>query len=139
VYNGANVAGLATSVSQALVSAGCKAGAVGNATAQSEPVRSATQVFYGAGAAANGAKIATYFGVTATAAAALPSGHVEVLLGPDTTGVPAGLGSSASGSGAPSSSPATSASPSPSAANNGQAGGAVAVKANAPYGIPCVD
>jgi LCP family protein required for cell wall assembly len=139
VYNGASVTGLATSVSQALVSAGYKAGAVDNATAQSEPVRSATQVFYGAGAAANGAKIATYFGVTATAAAALPSGHVEVLLGPDTTGVPPGLGSSASGSGAPSSSPATSASPSPSAANNGQAGGAVTVKANAPYGIPCVD
>jgi LCP family protein required for cell wall assembly len=141
VYNGGNVTGLATSVSDALVSAGYKAGAVNNATAQSEPVRSATQVFYGAGAAANGAKIAKYFGVTTTAAAALPSGHVEILLGPDTTGVPAGLGSAASGSAAPSSSPAsTSPSATPtSAANNGQAGGAVTVKANAPYGIPCVD
>jgi hypothetical protein len=141
VYNGGNVTGLATSVSAALVSAGYKAGAVDNATAQSEPVRSATQVFYGAGAAANGAKIAKYFGVTATAAAALPSGHAEILLGSDTT-VPAGLGSSASGSGAQSSSPATSTSPSAapsSTANNGQAGGAVTVKANAPYGIPCVD
>jgi len=142
VYNGGTVTGLATSVSQALVSAGYKAGMVGNATDQSESVRSATQVFYGAGASANGAKIATYFGVTATAAPALPSGHVEVLLGPGTTGVPAGLSSSAAGSGAGSSSPATSApptAPATSAANNGQAGGAVTVKANAPYGIPCVD
>ena len=137
VYNGGTVTGLATSVSQALVSAGYKAGIIGNATDQSETVRSATQVFYGAGASANGAKIAKYFGVTATAAAALPSGHVEVLLGPATTGVPAGLSSSAAGSGAGSSSPATA--PATSAANNGQAGGAVTVKANAPYGIPCVD
>jgi hypothetical protein len=115
-------------------------GVVGNATAQSETVRSATQVFYGAGASANGAKIAKYFGVTAAAAPALPSGHVEVLLGPATTGIPAGLASSASGSGPGGSTPTPSASPSAtSAANNGQAGGAVTVKATAPFGIPCVD
>jgi hypothetical protein len=60
------------------------------------------------------------------------AGHVEVLLGTTSTSVPAGLGASSSGSPA---SPSASAS---SAANNGQAGGAVTVKANARYGIPCV-
>jgi LCP family protein required for cell wall assembly len=137
VYNGGGVSGLATRVSGALASAGYKAGAVGNAPAQSQPVRSATQVFYSAAAAASAAKIAGYFGVTATASASLPAGHVEVLLGTAATTVPAGLGSAAS-SGAAGSSPAPSA-PAASAANNGQAGGAVKVAANAPYGIPCVD
>ncbi len=38
-------------------------------------------MFYGAGASANAAKIATKFGATASALASLPAGHVEVLLG----------------------------------------------------------
>jgi hypothetical protein len=139
VYNGGTTAGLATDVSEGLASAGFKAGAVGNASAQSETVQSATQVLYSAAAAANAAKIAGYFGVTAVASTSLPAGHVEVLLGTGATEVPAGLGSAASGSG---STPATSESPSApatSAANNGQAGSAVTVKPNAPYGIPCVN
>ena len=48
-------------------------------------------MFYGAGAAANAAKIGRYFGVTATALASLPAGHVEILLGTGSTVVPAGL------------------------------------------------
>ncbi len=128
VYNGGTTAMLAARVSQAFVSAGYHAGAVGSPSAQAQTVRSATQVFYGAGEAASAQKIAGYFGATATAAASLAAGHVEVLLGATSTTVPAGLGGS---SGTAPSATATS------AANNGQAGAAVTVKANAPYGIPC--
>jgi hypothetical protein len=91
-------------------------------------------VFYGTGAAANAKKIAGYFGAAATKASSVAAGHVEVLLGTTSTLVPAGLGASSSGS-STSTSPSASAS---SAANNGQAGGAVTVKANARFGIPCV-
>ena len=135
VYNGAGVGGLAGSVSQALVSKGYKAGAIANASSQPLPVRSATQVFYSAGAAANAVKIAGYFGAAATASTSLPAGHVEILLGTGSTVVPAGLGSSGSAtSGGP---VAPSATPT-SAGNNGAAGDAVTVKANTPYGTPCV-
>jgi LytR cell envelope-related transcriptional attenuator len=119
-------------VSQALVSAGYKAGAVGSPAGQSQTVQAGTQVFYGAGAAANAKKIAGYFGATAAAASSMAAGHVEILLGTTSTSVPAALGASSSASGAAPSATATSAS------NNGQAGAAVTVKANAPYGIPCV-
>ncbi len=134
VYNGGSTPGLAGAVSQAFVSAGYTAGVIGNSVDQAEPVQPATQVFYGAGTAANAAKIARYFGVTAVAGTSLAAGHVEVLLGTTSTVVPSGLGS-------PGGSPASSASASPtatSAANNGAAGGAVTVGTNAPYGIPCV-
>jgi hypothetical protein len=124
---------LAAAVSQALVSAGYTAGATGSPAAQSQTVKSATQVFYGTGAAANAAKIAGYFGATATKASAVPAGHVEILLGTSSTSVPAGIGPSSSGSGSPAATPTAT-----SAANNGQAGGAVTVKPNAKFGIPCV-
>ena len=132
VYNGGSTAGLAGSVSQALVSLGYKAGAVADASAQSQTVETGTEVFYGAGASANAAKIATDFGGTAKAVASLPAQHVEVLLGTGSTVVPAAL------------TPASSSTPSPSpssssAADNGAAGGAVTVAANAKYGIPCVN
>jgi LCP family protein required for cell wall assembly len=145
VYNGGYTAGLASQLSQALTSAGFKAGKVGNITA-----RSSTQVLYGTGAAASAAKIAGSFsGVTATASSSVAAGHVEVLLGKDATSVPSGIGSSsASGSGSSSSaSPSSSSSsPAPTASrsaptasqSNGASGGVVTVKANAPYGIPCV-
>ncbi len=141
VYNGGSAHGLAGSVSQALVSAGYKAGAVENASAQPEPVQSATQVFYGTGTSANAAKIARYFGATATAASSVPAGHVEILLGTAATTVPQGIVSSSASPGATSTTaPSPSATPSAtSTANDGQAGGAITVKANAPYGIPCVD
>jgi LCP family protein required for cell wall assembly len=132
VYNGGTTNLLAAAVSQALVAAGYRAGATGSPAAQSQTVQAATQVFYGTGAAANAKKIAGYFGATATAASSVAAGHVEILLGTTSTAVPAGLGASSSSS---ASAPAASAT---SAANNGQAGGAVTVKANARYGIPCV-
>jgi LCP family protein required for cell wall assembly len=135
VYNGGSTAGLAGSVSSALVALGYKAGAVADASTQSQTVQTATGVFYGAGASANAVKIATDFGTTAKALASLPAGHVEVLLGTGSTVVPAGLTPTSSSGSSTSSTPSPSSS---SAANNGAAGGPVTVAANAKYGIPCV-
>ena len=114
------------------ISKGYRAGAVSDASSQSQPVRTGDGVFYGAGAAANGAKIGGYFGVTATALSSLPAGHVEILLGTGSAVVPAGL--------APATRPGATASPSASASagDNGAAGTAVTVTANAKFGIPCV-
>jgi LCP family protein required for cell wall assembly len=127
VLNGGAASGLAREISQALTSAGFKAGTVGDAA-----VQSSTQVLYGAGAQASAARIAGYFnGVTATASASVAAGQVELILGPDATAVPAGIGSATSAA-----SPTVS--PSSSATGDGQSGGAVTVPGNAPYGIPCV-
>jgi LCP family protein required for cell wall assembly len=133
VYNGGSTPGLATGISQALVGKGYKAGAVTNASAQSQAAAAGTQVFYGAGTSANAAKIADYFGATAAALASLPAGHVEVLIGTGTTVVPATLSPSAA-----SAAPASSSASASSAGNNGAAGGALTVAAKAKYGIPCV-
>jgi hypothetical protein len=130
VYNAGTKAGLGAGVSQALVAKGYKAGAVSNGSAQSQAAAAGTQVFYGAGASANAAKIAGYFGATAKSLTSLPKGHVEVLLGTGATVVPSGLVPAPA---TPQSAPATS-----SAGNNGAAGGAVTVGAHAKYGIPCV-
>jgi len=135
VYNGGDTTGLAGQLSQALTTAGFKAGKVGNTATQSS-----TQVLYGSGAAASAAKIAGYFnGVSAAASSSVAAGHVEVLLGTDATSVPPSLtaGSSAVGS-SPATSPASSSSGSSTASNDNQSGGTVTVNANAPYGIPCV-
>jgi LCP family protein required for cell wall assembly len=131
VYNGGSTGGLAGLVSQALVARGYKAGSIGNAPA-SPTVTAGSQVFYGAGASANAAKIAGDFGVTATALGSLRAGYVEILLGTASTAVPSGI--------APATSDSSSATPSAAAAtgDNGQAGGAITVGANAKYGIPCV-
>jgi LCP family protein required for cell wall assembly len=134
VYNGGLTGGLAGGVSQALVAKGYKAGAVTDAAAQSQTVAAATEIFYGSGASANAAKIAGYFGATATALKSLPAGHVEVLLGTGSTAVPASIAPA----GAAASSSSASASASSSAGNNGAAGGAVTVTSKAKYGIPCV-
>jgi LCP family protein required for cell wall assembly len=133
VYNGGSTSGLAGSVSQALVSLGYKPGAVNDASAQSQTPAGGTEVFYGAGASANAAKIATDFSTTAKALASLPAGHVEVLLGTGSTVVPAGLTPTSTSSPSPSASASAAA-----AADNGAAGGAVTVAANAKFGIPCV-
>ena len=128
VFNGGTASGLAGEMSQALAQAGYKAGEVSNTAAHSS-----TQVVYGAGTQASANKIAGAFtGVTATASSTVPAGHVQLILGPDATTVPAGLGSASS---TPAGSPAPSAT---STTSNGEAGGTVSVKANAPYGIPCV-
>jgi LCP family protein required for cell wall assembly len=132
VYNGGTTTGLAAGVSGALVAKGYKAGAVTQATVQSQTVTSGTRVFYGAGASANAAKIANYFGATATALKSLTAGHVEVLLGTGSTVVPAGLAPASTATATPSATSSTS------AGNNGAAGGAVTVANNAKYGIPCV-
>jgi hypothetical protein len=133
VLNGGAASGLAGEMSQALTSAGFKAGHVGDAT----PV-SATEVLYGSGGAASATRIAGYFnGVTATPSTRVAAGHVELVLGPDALSVPASITA-----GSATSSPTTShSSPSPSAtssSDNGQAGAPVTVAPAAPYGVPCV-
>ena len=130
VYNGGSTDGLAGHVSSALVAKGYRAGAVTDASAQSQPAETADEVFYGVGASANAARIAGYFGVTATALTSLPAGHVEVLLGTGSASVPAGL--------APAASPAATPKGAPTSGGNGATGGAVTVTANAKFGIPCV-
>jgi hypothetical protein len=134
VYNGGSQPGLAGDVSRALVSRGYQAGAVGDGSAQSRTVETGNQVFYGAGASANAAKIATDVGATAKALATLPAGHVEVLIGSTVTAVPASLDSAgASAAASPSASAAATA---PAGSVSG--GGTITVGANAKYGIPCV-
>ncbi len=139
VYNGGNTPGLAGQLSQALTSAGYKAGKVANI-----PGQSSTQVLYGTGAAANAAKIAGAFtGVTASPSSTVTAGHVEVLLGRDATSVPASIASAASAGASAAATPAASATPSPASSASSQSqsngGGMVTVKPNAPYGIPCVN
>ncbi len=135
VLNGGAASGLAGETSQALTSAGFKAGHVGDAT----PV-SVTEVLYGTGGAASAARIAGYFnGLTATASTQVAPGHVELVLGPDATSVPATI-TAGSATSAPTASP-SSARPSvtpTSSSDNGQAGAPVTVAPTAPYGIPCV-
>jgi anionic cell wall polymer biosynthesis LytR-Cps2A-Psr (LCP) family protein len=152
VYNGSGAKGLAGDVSQALGALGYKVGPGANATAQSQAVAPATQVFYGAGTAANAAIIAAKVGATARPLASLPAGQVEVLLGSTVTQVPAGLASSSpanastqstsaesmGGRSSDASSATTAPTPSASPAAAGGNGDSSAVPPNAPYGIPCV-
>ena len=98
VYNGSGAPGLAGNAKQAFASLGYTTGKADNASAQSQPVQDDSQVFYGAGAAADAASIADQVGAMtaggalgATALASLPAGHVEVLLGSTVTALPAGL------------------------------------------------
>jgi anionic cell wall polymer biosynthesis LytR-Cps2A-Psr (LCP) family protein len=98
VYNGSGAPGLAGNAKQAFASLGYTTGKADNASAQSQPVQDDSQVFYGAGAAADAASIADQVGAMtaggalgATALASLPAGHVEVLLGSAVTVLPAGL------------------------------------------------
>jgi len=135
VYNGSGAPGLAGGVSQALVSKGYKGGAVNNAAEQPHQVQPATQVFYNAAAAANAAKIAGYFGATASVSTSLSAGHVEVLLGTSVTAVPAALGSPGAVGAAGAAAPTGTAT---SAGDNGAASGTVTVNSKTPYGTPCV-
>ena len=118
VYNGGNTQGLAGLVSAALVKDGYKAGRIANTSALTT-----TQVLYGTGSAASASKIASLFGVKATASSTVAAGHVQVMLGADATTVP---GASA----APTASSSAVAIP-----TTGAQGGAVTAK----NGIPCVD
>jgi hypothetical protein len=130
VYNGGSTSGLAGRLSAALVAKGYRPGVVTDASAQSQTVETGNEVFYGAGASANAARIAGYFGVTATALSSVRAGHVEVLLGSGSTIVRGGLGPAARATASPSASS--------TAGNNGAAGSAVTVTPNAKFGIPCV-
>ena len=125
VYNASDVNGLAADISAALTGLGYKAGSVANATYQAQTATTATQVFYGTGAAGNASRLATEFGASAKSLRPLPADRVEILLGTGATGPPPGLSSSAT-------------TPSVSPGNDGQTGGAVTVSAKAKYGIPCV-
>ena len=84
---------------------------------------------YGPGASAGASKIASLFGVTATASSTVAAGHIEVLLGAGAT-LP---GSAAAPSPSPSVSPSSSsAAPTPA---NAPGSGTVSAK----NGIPCVN
>jgi anionic cell wall polymer biosynthesis LytR-Cps2A-Psr (LCP) family protein len=94
VYNGSGAYGLGTDVSQDLAAMGYQAGAVAESSSQSQPVGDDTEVFYGAGSAAeaNAQIIASVMGVqTATPLSSLSAGHVEVLLGSEVTAQAPGL------------------------------------------------
>jgi LCP family protein required for cell wall assembly len=119
VFNGGSTQGLAGQVSAALVKDGFRAGQVSNTTALPT-----TQVLYGTGAAASGAKIASLFGVSATASATVAAGHVQVNLGGNASVPSASASASPSASSFPAVLPTT-----------GAQGGAVIAK----NGIPCVD
>jgi LCP family protein required for cell wall assembly len=134
VYNGGSTPGLAGDVSAALVSRGYQKGTVEDASAQSQTVETGNQVFYGAGASANAAKIATDVSATARALATLPAGHVEVLTGSAVTAVPAGLATAGSSAGGTPTSSAAATAP----AGSVSGGGTITVSPNAKYGIPCV-
>ncbi|MGO8892726.1 MAG: LCP family protein [Streptosporangiaceae bacterium] len=117
VYNGGNTQGLAGQVSAALVKDGYKAGQIGNTGALAT-----TEVLYGTGSAASASKIASLFGVTATASSTVAAGHVEVMLGADAAVPGASATPTASSSAVP-------------IPTTGAQGGAVTAK----NGIPCVD
>jgi LCP family protein required for cell wall assembly len=135
VYNAGQAAGTAGQVMQALVGKGYTQGQTGNATTQSE-----TQVLYGPGAAAaaNAAKIASIFGVTAQASSSVSTGAVEVVLG-SASSVPGSLtgGSSSAAPSAQATLPGDASSVQAATANNGT-NAPLKVSGSAPFGIPCV-
>jgi LCP family protein required for cell wall assembly len=157
VYNGnPAAAGLAGQMSRALAGLGYKAGTVGNASAQSQKVLPGTQVFYGAGASANAEQIAVQFGTKATALAALPADHVEVLIGSTVAAVPPGIAAARTATAGTQSTgaqvigaqivearaavgpAATPTASSTAGAGSGGTGDAVTVAPSARFGIPCV-
>jgi LCP family protein required for cell wall assembly len=84
VYNGGSTTGLASQVSASLVRAGYLPGKIGNAER-----RTATTIRYGKNVEGSAEAIAGAFGVQARPDPAIAPGHVQVLLGDDTTTVPA--------------------------------------------------
>jgi len=135
VYNGGSTQGLAGQVSAALVRDGYQAGQIGNTGALTT-----TEVTYGAGSAASAAKIASLFGVTATAGATVPARHVEVLLGASATVPGASASATVPGASASATVPGASATSAASSSavplpTTGAQGGAVTAK----NGIPCVN
>lgn len=136
VYNAGYQAGLAGRVSAGLTAAGFQQGQASNYST----TQSTTQVLYGSGAAAqaNAAKVAALFGVTAHAGSSVSAGHIEVILGTSATLPSFSSLGSASSSGGSGSGASGSTGSGGSASNSFDSQGAVSVKANAPYGIPCI-
>jgi hypothetical protein len=99
------------------VSAGYRGGQIGNTG-----YRASTAVLYGGGAQPGADEIASLLGATAVSSAAVPAGHVQILLG--------------AGARVPTIPPVSQPSPSSSGIpSTGPQGGAVAAK----NGIPCVN
>lgn len=157
VINNGAPAGTAHDVLMALAARGYTAGTAGNPPAGTQ-AQSLTTVSYGAGAAANAAAIAKYFGpdLAVTASKSLQADHVMITLGVATQAVPASL----TGAG-PTPTSATSKSAGGGSASGGSARGGsasggsargtsgaahartpeekrVAARAKDKYGIPCV-
>jgi len=124
VFNGGGTPGLAARALAAIVQAGFKAGQVGNGASSTT-----TGILYGTGEAANASRIASAFGVTPAASASVAPGHIEVLVGADTTSAPAISAATSQAS------PAASPSPSSVIPTAGPQGGAV----GATKGSPCVN
>ncbi|WP_344464990.1 LCP family protein [Kitasatospora kazusensis] len=127
VYNASTVQGAAAEESKALIALGFKEGRVGPPAGHPK----STTVTYGAGAKSGAELAATRYGVTATASAAVPAGHIVVTLGTGYTGPETSGGSAPSGGQSGSSSDSA---PDPAATLPMQG---PAVKAG--NGIPCVD
>ena len=129
VYNAGHTAGLARRVSRRLTHAGFTHGKTGRYST----TQTTTQVLYGSGAAAqaNAAKVAALFGVSAQAGSSVAAGHIKVILGTSAT-----LPRFSSLSSTSSRSHRSRHRAHRSAGFDNQ--GAISVKANAPYGIPCV-
>jgi LytR cell envelope-related transcriptional attenuator len=137
VYNAGYTVGLAGQVSAGLTQAGFTQGQV----ADYSTTQTTTQVLYGSGAAAqaNAAKAAAVFGVTAQPRSSVAAGHIEVILGTSATLPSFGSLNSASSRSRGSRHRARgSTGAGGSAPNSFDNQGAVSVKANAPYGIPCI-
>lgn len=161
VVNNGAPAGMAHDVLTALAAKGYTAGTAGNPPAGT-PAQSLTTISYGAGAAANAAAIAKYFGpgTSVAASSSLTAGSVLVTLGVAAQAVPASLAgpaltpgaaasqSPASGSGSGSGSGGSASGGAASSHSAGRAAGVApaltpqekqwAVEAKAKYGIPCV-
>ncbi|MCW2931965.1 MAG: hypothetical protein JWM19_2927 [Actinomycetia bacterium] len=129
-YNSSQTAGLAGTLSQALVAKGYKAGI----TQEYPTPLPLTTITYGTGAAGNAAQIAKYFGLAATASSSVAAGHVQVILSGSATALPAALGGPAATPSATPSASSTSGTPSITTTN----GNSITVTPNAKYGIPCV-
>jgi LCP family protein required for cell wall assembly len=78
IYNGANVANLASQTSAALTAKGYRKGVIASIN-----VQTSTAVTYGTGAGADAATIAKTYAVSATADPNLAAGHIRVNLGSD--------------------------------------------------------
>ena len=133
VYNAGQAPGSAAQVMQALVAKGYTQGQAGNASPQS-----ATSVLYGQGpaAAANAARLASLFGVTAQPSSTVSAGVIQVVLG-SATPIPGSLAVGGASPSAQATLPGNATSVQQATRNNGT-NAPLKVTSNASFGIPCV-